>query len=288
MLILAAPIGSRNSDSSRCEVMMVVRASNVFLQSSKASRTSTMASMASFVCVLHVTEMILSCQRCQAHRLAWVSMAPSLRAGAPDEALHFPSVRIAYRGSSGSGVWSYSLKSKDQVFDVFKQFHALVERQTGKKLKCIRTDNGGEYIGPFDAYCIEKGIRHQKSPPKTPQLNGLVERMNRTLAERVKYRVWRGKYVSYNHLRVFGCKAFVHIPKDERSKLDVKTKPCIFLGYGQDEFGYRLYDPVSKKLVRSREVVFMEDQTLKDIEKVQTVPQYSDDLIDLDPPSTTF
>ncbi|KAD4180550.1 hypothetical protein E3N88_29141 [Mikania micrantha] len=159
-------------------------------------------------------------------------------------------------------VWVYSLKSKDQVFDVFKQFHALVERQTGKKFKCIRTDNGGEYIGPFDAYCREKGIRHQKSPPKTPQLNGLAEQINRTLAERVR--------------------SFVHIPKDERSKLDVKTRPFIFLGYGQDEFGYRLYDPVLKKLVRSRDV-FMEDQTLKDIKKVQAVPQYSDDLIELDP-----
>ncbi|GJS40462.1 putative RNA-directed DNA polymerase [Tanacetum coccineum] len=60
------------------------------------------------------------------------------------------------------------LKTKDQVLDVFKQFHALVERQTGKKLKCIRIDNGGEYIGPFDAYCREHGLQHQKTPPKTP------------------------------------------------------------------------------------------------------------------------
>ncbi|GJX93178.1 retrovirus-related pol polyprotein from transposon TNT 1-94 [Tanacetum coccineum] len=66
--------------------------------------------------------------------------------------------------------------------------------------------------------------------------------------------VWSGKDVSYHHLRVFGCKASVHIPKDERSKLDVKNKPCVFLGYGQDELGYRLYDPVQKKLVRSRDV----------------------------------
>jgi hypothetical protein len=219
-------------------------------------------------------------------------------------------------------VWVYTLKSKDQVFDVFKQFHASVERQTGKKLKCIRTDNGGEYIGPFDSYCREHGIRHQKSPPKTPQLNGLAERMNRTLVERVRCllshaglpksfwgealntavhvinltpcvplsfnvpdRVWSGKDVSYRHLRVFGCKAFVHIPKDERSKLDVKTKPCVFLGYGQDEFGYRLYDPVQKKLVRSRDVIFMEDQTLKDVEKEDTSPQHNDDLVDLDPVS---
>nr|GEV77480.1 retrovirus-related Pol polyprotein from transposon TNT 1-94 [Tanacetum cinerariifolium] len=44
-----------------------------------------------------------------------------------------------------------------------------------------------------------------------------------------------------------------HNSSDERSKLDVKTKPCVFLGYGQDEFGYRLYDPVHKKLVCSRD-----------------------------------
>jgi len=75
----------------------------------------------------------------------------------------------------------------------------------------------------------------------------------------------------------------VHIPKDERSKLDVKTQQCIFLGYGLDEFGYRLYDPVEKKLVRSRDVVFMEDQIIHDIEKTEkVVPQCSDGLIDLD------
>ncbi|KAK8564769.1 hypothetical protein V6N12_058351 [Hibiscus sabdariffa] len=50
--------------------------------------------------------------------------------------------------------------------------------------------------------------------------------------------------MSYDHLYLFICKAFVHVPKDERSKLDAKTRQCIFIGYGLDgEFGYRLYDP---------------------------------------------
>ena len=83
-------------------------------------------------------------------------------------------------------LWVYTLKTKDQVLSVFKLFQALVERETGKKLKCIRTDNGGEYLGPFDAYCKMHGIRHQRTPPKTPQLNGLAERMNKTLVERVR------------------------------------------------------------------------------------------------------
>ena len=82
-------------------------------------------------------------------------------------------------------LWVRTLKTKDQVFNVFKEFHVSIERETRKKLKCIRTDNGGEYCGSFDAYCREHGIKHQKTPPKTPQLNGLAERMNRTLVERV-------------------------------------------------------------------------------------------------------
>ena len=68
------------------------------------------------------------------------------------------------------------------MLGVFKQFQALIERETGKKLKCICTDNGGEYCGPFDEYCKHQGIRHQK----TPQLNGFSERMNMTLRERVR------------------------------------------------------------------------------------------------------
>ena len=83
-------------------------------------------------------------------------------------------------------LWVYALKSKDQVLEKFKEFHALVERQLGKKLKCIRTDKGSEYCGPFDIYCKQHGIAHEKTPPKTPQLNGLAKRMNRTLIERVR------------------------------------------------------------------------------------------------------
>ena len=75
----------------------------------------------------------------------------------------------------------------------------------------------------------------------------------------VPERVWIGYDVSYEQLRVFGCRAFVHIPKDERSKLDSKSRQCIFLGYGHDEFGYRLWDPVDKKVIRSCDVVFLED-----------------------------
>ena len=67
--------------------------------------------------------------------------------------------------------WVYVLKTKDQVLGVIKQFQASFERETRKKVKCIRTDNGGEYCEPFDEHCKHQCIRHKKTPPKTPQLN---------------------------------------------------------------------------------------------------------------------
>ena len=78
----------------------------------------------------------------------------------------------------------------------------------------------------------------------------------------VPRRVWIGKDIFYQHLRVFGCLAYMHVAKDRRSKLDSKLKP--FMGYSEDEFGYRLWDILDKKVVRSRDIVFMEDKTIKD------------------------
>ena len=213
------------------------------------------------------------------------------------------------------------MKTKDKVIEKFKEFHVLVERQSGKKLKCIRTDNGGEYCGPFDVYCKQYSIKHEKTPPKTPQLNDLAERMNRTLIERVRCmlseaklpkhfwgealytavhvinlspavalngevpdKIWFGKNVRHDHLRFFGCKAYVRVSKDERSKLDAKTRQCIFIGYGQDEFGYKFFDPVERKSIRSRDVKFMEDQTIEDIDKIEkTTSNIDNRLSNVDP-----
>ena len=62
-----------------------------------------------------------------------------------------------------------------------------------------------------------------------------------------------------NHLRVFGCKAFAHIRKDERRKLDEKSIKCTFIGYCDDQKAYKLFDPTSQRLLASRVVVFHEN-----------------------------
>ena len=96
------------------------------------------------------------------------------------------------------------------------------------------------------------------------------------LDSEVPNKFWFGKNVSYDHLHVFNCKAFVHIPRDERSKLDAKTRLCIFIGYGEDEFGYRFYDSVEKQFVRSCDVQFKEDQTIEDINKAEKTTSKKD------------
>ena len=83
-------------------------------------------------------------------------------------------------------LWATPLKTKDQVLSVFKELHARVQRETGRKLKAVRAHNGGEYRGQFEEYCRSKGIRLKFTVPKTPELNGLDERMNQTIMERVR------------------------------------------------------------------------------------------------------
>ena len=61
----------------------------------------------------------------------------------------------------------YLLKTKRLVLSTFKEFHALVEHGTGKKLKCLKKDSGGEYHGSFEDYFKMYDIRMMKTLPKS-------------------------------------------------------------------------------------------------------------------------
>lgn len=65
----------------------------------------------------------------------------------------------------------------------------------------------------------------------------------------------------------------MHVPKQQKAKLDLKVIECIFLGFGDNKFGYRLWDPENKKLIWNKDVVFKEDQTFGDFEKEEESPQ---------------
>ncbi|GMH22615.1 hypothetical protein Nepgr_024458 [Nepenthes gracilis] len=90
---------------------------------------------------------------------------------------------------------------------------------------------------------------------------------SKLLKGEVQENTWSNNEPSYDHLQVFGCKAFVHVLRDEITKLEPNTMQCIFLGYREDELGYRFYDPTGRIFIRSRDVTFIENETIKDISR---------------------
>ena len=83
--------------------------------------------------------------------------------------------------------WIYFLKAKSEVFERFREFKTLVENQTGKKIRVLRTDNGGEYTSnEFMEYCSAQGINKDHTVPHTQHQNGVAKRKNRTMVGATK------------------------------------------------------------------------------------------------------
>ena len=99
-----------------------------------------------------------------------------------------------------------------------------------------------------------------------------------SLDHNVPQRVWTRIDVSYDYLRVFYCRAFVHVHRDERYKLVSKTRQCIFIGYGREEFKYRFWDPFDKKVIKSRDAVLFEDQITTNFEEPEQPKSSSEEL----------
>ena len=91
-----------------------------------------------------------------------------------------------------------------------------------------------------------------------------------TLDDKTPHKVWSRKKPSLQHLRVFGCDAYVYVPKENRSKMDKKDEKCIFIVYKDGVKGYKLWNPETKKIVYSRDVVFRE---AKDVSKQEFLPR---------------
>ncbi|RWR77058.1 Retrovirus-related Pol polyprotein from transposon TNT 1-94 [Cinnamomum micranthum f. kanehirae] len=165
-------------------------------------------------------------------------------------------------------VWVYIMKHKDEVLNVFLNWKKMIETQTGRKIKKLRSDNGREYKSdPFLQVCQDEGIVRHFTVSETPQQNGVVERINRTILEKFRLpsaaidgktpiEVWFGKPATdYDKLHIFGYPAYYHVTE---RKLDPMAKKAIFLGFSSGVKGYRLWCSDSKKLVLSRDVTFDE------------------------------
>ena len=196
-------------------------------------------------------------------------------------------------------MWISLLSLKAEALQGFKKFRMMAEAEIKRKLKCARSDRGGEFLSKeFILYCEENGILRQLTTPYTPQKNGVVERRNLTIMGLVRsmlkgkklplelwgeavttctyvlnrlatkslrgktpYECWYGRKPSVNHLRTFG--SLVHVKVTENvGKLEDRSQEMIFVGYEQGSKAYRCIDPAARKLSISRDVIYEELKSL--------------------------
>lgn len=189
------------------------------------------------------------------------------------------------------------IKTKDEVKRCIKEYIANMEREKGKKVKRFRSDNGLEFCNnELDTFFKDLGIKHERSNVETPQMNGVAERINRTLLELtrsmlksahlpqkfwaeavttaayIKNRVchtaindefplaiWMERTPSVRHLKVYGCLAYARLPEQRRKKLDDRAVRCVFVGYATQTRGYRLWCPEKGDVITTKHVKIAED-----------------------------
>jgi transposase InsO family protein len=187
------------------------------------------------------------------------------------------------------------IKRKTHAAEFVKESIILLETQTGERVRKVRTDNGGEYINDYlGEFFKSKGIIHETTAPYTPEQNGKAERLNRTINEKacalladagLEQNLWGEAVMTANyarnrspstgkdktpwelmfkikpdisHMRVFGARAYIHVPKDLRRKLDFVSERGTFIGYEPNTKGYRILLDTGV-IKASRDVIFDED-----------------------------
>lgn len=188
------------------------------------------------------------------------------------------------------------LTRKSEATGHIKDLISRFDTEIGSPVQIFWTDNRGEFLSnDLTEWLNNKGIEHQTSTQKTPEQNGVAERYNWTILESVKsmlhsskfedrfwaeavetavyllkrvlcsavpsmtpYQAVKGRKPNVSHFHVFGCDAYAHIPKYERSKFALKALKCKFLGYSETQKAFRLWDPSASKVKISRDVVFNE------------------------------
>ncbi|CAI7879345.1 unnamed protein product [Closterium sp. NIES-53] len=160
-------------------------------------------------------------------------------------------------------VWVYPLKTKGEVAAaVLKEWMPRAQRESGHKVKVIRTDNGGEFIGnEFEA----EGARNllgRAGPPDSFWVTALRQvaivknRVVATVGDKqwVPYTKWYGSAPAVNMLRAYGCMVVFHVPKEKRGKLEASGRWGVHLGISKDHKGWLVWDLTSQKLTILRDV----------------------------------
>ncbi|CAI7844786.1 unnamed protein product [Closterium sp. NIES-54] len=200
--------------------------------------------------------------------------------------------------------WSFPLaKKRDATRVIIEEWLHMVERESGKRVKAICSDRGGEFLGAeFRSWLKRHGIKQQLTTAYTPQSNGVAERANRTIIEGgrtilvdsglplrfcpltirhatviknwvlthvggqhwVPMEKWSGKKPLVDMLRVFGCMGLVHVPREKRDKLQAAAVWAVHLGLAWGSKGWLMWDPKSNTIFTTRDAKFMEGLMFKE------------------------
>eukprot|EP00253_Pinus_taeda_P021914 PITA_21914 len=167
----------------------------------------------------------------------------------------------------------YFMQKKDQTFTKFCEFKALVEKESGKKIKATRSNNGGEYVSQrFKDFFASEGIKRELMAPHNQQQNGVVERKNRTIVGAAQEMLHdQGLPL---HLWAEACNTAVYLQnRSPHHILGMKTPEevfsgCteelrIFVGYTDTPQNYWVYFPTSRSTVVRRDLKFDEQKAMR-------------------------
>ena len=187
----------------------------------------------------------------------------------------------------------YPIARKSDVADSFKHFVVWLERKAECKIKLLQSDGGGEYVA-LNKYLTENGIETRRTTTYSTKENETAERVNRTIMESTRAMLsqaglprtfWteaavhaadirnhlfcprRGTVTSFellvgrkprvDHFRIFGCLAWVCVPKEKRQKVDMKTRDGVVIRY-QENSQYKVWIKDSESAFYPRDVMIDE------------------------------
>ncbi|GJW83128.1 ribonuclease H-like domain-containing protein [Tanacetum coccineum] len=194
--------------------------------------------------------------------------------------------------------WVFFLASKDETSGILQNFIRQIENQLNHRVKIIRSDNGTEFKNrDMLEFCGNKGIKQEYSNARTPQQNGVAERMNRTLIEAARtmladsllpttfwaeavstacyifnrvrvtkpqnktpYELLFGHKPIISYIRPFGCHVTILDTLSVLGKFDGKSDEGFLVGYSLNSKAYRVYNLVTKRVEVNLHVNFLEDK----------------------------
>ncbi|GJU31945.1 retrotransposon protein, putative, ty1-copia subclass [Tanacetum coccineum] len=163
----------------------------------------------------------------------------------------------------------YLLKHKHEVFETFKVFQKEVENQLGKTIKSLRSDHEGEYMSQdFLDHLKDHGIIAYRTPPYTPQHNGMSEKRNRTILDMVRSMMSQTTLPKsfWVYALETAARGFEELVKRDTltklDKLESRSIKCIFIGYPKETMGYSFYYPPENEVLIAWNAEFLNNSLI--------------------------